>query len=251
MQQFLNFTAANHLSLAALSWHYDFSYPQKIEAQVSTTRSMVAALPALGTPKIFINEYGIGETQRIPGWDVQYLAALTNATVASAGRECVDGDCWVPDRDGLLTPDGSSPLPDYWVRMVYGQMSGQMLTTSTSSTNMGAIASLDGNQSQIDVLLGYGVGCTQDPRCAVFWPSATAARALGTSLSVVVPWTTGHVSVTVTDISGASITAISQPLPTNLGSYPVSVQGGHPTVTVNLGSIADGDALNVQLTHTS
>ena len=251
MQQFLNFASANKLSLAALSWHYDFSEPAKIQQQVSATRSMLVSVPALGTPKIFINEYGIGETQRIPGWDVQYLAALTNAGVDSAGRECVSGDCWTPDLDGLLTPDGSAPLPDYWVHTAYGQMSGQMVSTSSSSTNVGAIASLDGNGSQISVLVGYGSGCTQDPRCAVAMPSATPAQSISTSLSVVVPWTTGTVSVSSTLISGNSITAMSQPSAVNFGTLPVTIQGGQPTVTVSLGPLADGDAMSLQLTHGS
>ncbi|HEX4863844.1 MAG TPA: glycoside hydrolase family 44 protein, partial [Acidimicrobiales bacterium] len=251
MQQFLNFAAANHLSLAALSWHYDFSDPAKIQGQVSATRSMVGSLPALGTPKIFINEYGIGETQRIPGWDVQYLAALTNAGVDSAGRECVSGDCWAPDLDGLLTPDGSAPLPDYWVRTAYGQMSGQMIPTSSSSNNVGAIASLDGNGSQVNVVVGYGSGCTQDPRCAAAMPWATPAQSLSTSLSVVVPWATGSVSVSSTLISGSSITAMSQPSAVTSGALPVTLQGGQPTVTVSLGPLADGDAVSLQLTHSS
>ena len=252
MQQFLNFAAANNLSLAALSWHYDFNAPSKIQGQVSAARSMVAAMPSLGNPKIFINEYGIGETQRIPGWDVQYLAALTNARVDSAGRTCgATVDCWQPDLDGLLTPDGSAPLPDYWVRTAYAQMSGQMLTTSSSNGSMAAIASLDPTGSQINVILGYGSGCTQDPRCAAFWPWATPAKSLSTSLTVAVPWTTGNVSVASTLVSGGSITSMSQPSSVNFGSFPITIQGGRPTVTVSLGPVADGDALSLQLTHTS
>ena len=251
MQQFLNFAAANKLALAALNWHYDFIDPLKIQDQVSATRSMMGSLPALGTPKIFINEYGIGETQRIPGWDVQYLAALTNAEVDSAGRECVSGDCWAPDLDGLLTQDGSAPLPDYWVHAAYGQMSGQMVATSSSKNNVGAVASLDGNGTQMNVLIGYGSGCTQDPRCAAAMPGATQAQSLSTSLSVIVPWTSGNVSVSSTLISGSSITAMSQPSAVNFGSLPVTLLGGRPTVTVSLGPLSDGDALSLQLTHTS
>ena len=250
MGQFLNFAAANNLSLAAINWHYDFSSPLKIQDQVSATRSMVSALPALGTPKFFINEYGIDETQRIPGWDVQYLAALTNARVDSAGRQC-GSDCWVPDLDGLLTQDGTAPLPDYWVRTAYGQMSGQMVATSSSSNNVGGIASLDANGSKMNVLIGYGSGCTQDPRCAAAMPWSTPAKSVSTSLSVVVPWTTGSVSVSSTLISGNSITAMAQPSAVNFGSAPVSMQGGQPTITVSLGPLADGDALSLQLTHTS
>jgi hypothetical protein len=251
MAQFLDFAAANNLSLAALSWHFNTGSPQAIEDQVAEARALLAARPALGTPSIFINEFGAAQLQRIPGWDVEYLSALTAAGVDSAGRSCWDGDCWAPVLDGLLAPDGSSTLPDYWARIAYAQMTGTMLASAASSDSVGVLSSINTAQTQIQVLLGYGNGCVQDPRCAATTPWASLAPNLSTQLSVRVPWTTGQVSVSETRIPGTSITAIPQPAAQNLGTVPITGGSANPTVTLNVGTVSDGDAWSLTLTHTS
>ena len=249
MTQFLDFAVANHLSLAAMSWHYNGAVPQLIDNEVAEARDQLAARPALGQPRIFINEFGSEQTQRIPGWDVQYLAALTTARVDSAGRSCWQNDCISPVLDGLLAPDGSSTLPDYWVRTDYAQMTGTMVATSSSSSNAAGLASFDPSKSQVQVLLGYGVGCVQDPRCAAVAPLALPQMPLETQVTVRVPWTAGHVLVTASRIAGTSVLPMSQPTTNQLGTFAITQQSTGPSVTINLGYVADGDAWSVALNY--
>lgn len=251
MAQFIAYAAANDIALAALSWHYNALNPGGVESQVAEARALMADEPALGQPKIFINEYGTEQTQRIPGWDVQYLAALTAARVDAAGRSCWLSDCFTAVFDGLLGPDGSSTLPDYWVRADYAQMTGTMVATSVSSDHAGALASLDITRSQLRVLLGYGKGCIQDPRCLSSTPWAVPSLPLITQVSIRVPWTFGHMVVQKSRIEGMSILPISEPETVSIGSLPIVIQSGIPTVTVNIDPVADGDAWSLTLTHTS
>ena len=250
MPQFLDFAAANNLSLAALSWHFnDPVVPQTVQDQVAEARRLIAARPALGHPKIFINEFGIEQTQRIPGWDVQYLAALTAARIDSAGRSCWAGDCFTPVFDGLLAPDGST-LPDFWARAAYAQMTGNIVASAASSDSVGVLASVDADRSHMRMLLGYGKGCTQDPRCVSSFPWATLGGALTTLVTVRVPWTTGHVAVSVTRIPGTSIATMAKPAARALGTFAIVNTSSGPTVTFNLGSVSDGDAWSLTLTPT-
>ena len=249
MVQFLDFAVANHMSLAAMNWHYNGAIPQIIEGEVAQARGLLAARPALGQPKIFINEFGSEDTQRIPGWDVQYLAALTTAGVDSAGRSCWQSDCASPVLDGLLASDGSSTLPDYWVRTDYAQMTGTMVATSSSSDSAAAFASFDPSKSQVRVLLGYGVGCVQDPRCAAVAPWAVPQVPLPTQVTVRVPWTGGHVLVTARRIAGTSVLPMSQPTSNPLGTFAITDQGSGPSVTIDLGYVADGDAWSLALNY--
>lgn len=251
MPQFLNYAATNQLSLSAVSWHLNGGAPQNIQDQVGEARALISSLPSLGSPKIFINEFEPEALQRIPGWDVEYLAALTNARVDSAGRSCWAGDCWQPVLDGLLASDGSSTLPDFWVRAAYGQMSGTMVAASATSDSAGVLASLNSAGSQVSVLLGYGVGCVQDPRCAAVAPTAYLAAPLPTQLTVKVPWTTGHVAVSETRIPGASISPMASPASQAMGTFPIVSTSAGAEVNVSVGSLADGDAWSVTLTHTS
>lgn len=249
IQQFLDFADANGLTLTALSWHYNAANPQGIEREVAEARSLIAARPGLGNPKIFVNEYGTEQTQRIAGWDVQYLAAMTNAKVDSAGRSCWEQDCIHPVLDGLLATDGRSTLPDYWVRAIYAQMTGEMVATSSSSNRVGVIASVNLAQSEMRILLGYGQGCIQDPRCLISTPWAIPSLPVPVKLTVSVPWASGNVLVTETRVPGAAITPIPQPASKYLATYPVTNQLGKSLVTINLGQIQDGQALSLVFSH--
>ena len=248
MPQFLSFAASHQLGLAAISWHYMATDPGGIGPEVAEARSLIASNPALGTPKIFINEFGALETQRIAGWDVQYLASLTNARVDAAGRTCWPSDCSSPVFDGLLAADGSSTLPVYWERVSYAEMTGSMVAASTNSTNAGALASLDPTGSQVRVLLGYGRGCFQDPRCLQGSVGPLPGPSLSTTVVVHVPWAAGSVVISESQVPG-SVLPISRPQTTNLGTVSIIPQGGAFTVTVNVGTITDGEADALILTH--
>ena len=129
MVTFLDYANTNKLKLAAISWHEiddtlgpnpseNTLLPANIEDHVAEARTLIANLANIGNPLIFINEYAMPELQPIPGWDVAYLSALTDAGVSYAGRACWSGACSEPSLDSLLDSSGDSPEPSYWDRTV-------------------------------------------------------------------------------------------------------------------------------------
>ena len=240
---FLNFAAANGIQLAALTWHEISTYqPRRILNDVTEARRLLQQYPQVGNPKIFINEVGDESTQRSPGWDVNYLAAITDSGVDLAGRTCFENDCFQPDLDGLLTSDGTQTLPDYWVRAFYGGMAGQMVTASSSDDSLRSVASYDGSKT-VDVLLGRGIGCTDSTRCGGMGAPAGPVRETTT---VTVPWGSGTVGIVGRDISGASISPYGQPAPSVSSTLRVPPNG---VITLSVPSFADGDAWTYTITH--
>ncbi|HEY3844012.1 MAG TPA: IPT/TIG domain-containing protein, partial [Acidimicrobiales bacterium] len=260
MVTFLNFAAANNLSLAAISWHEiddnlgtapeeNSLAPAMIEDHVSEARRLIAALPALGHPKVFVNEYGMPEVQTIPGWDVAYLAALTEAQVDSADRACW-GTCANPSLDGLLTLAGLS-TPTYYERLVYAATSGNMIATTSSTDTVNAVASYNSSSGVLTALIGRGVGCSQDATCATNWPGATDAAPTSVTVTITVPWTSGLAALALTDFEGQTDVAETAPTPANSTATVVPNGSGGGTVSFSIPSFADGDAYGLSLTHTT
>jgi hypothetical protein len=262
MVTFLNFAVANDLKLAAISWHEELDnygpnpeenslYPATLEDHVAQARALLAARPSLGSPLIFINEYGMPEVQKVPGWDVAYLAALTDAGVNSADRSCWDGDCSAPDLDGLLATNGTSPLPGYFVRQVYAAMAGNMVATTSSSDTVTALASYNSNTGTLTGLVGRGVGCSQNVGdCPSSWTYYSTASAESVMVTITVPWSSGTASVTEADISGALPQLPgSAPAPSSSTDLITPNGSGGGTVSVLIPSFADGDAYGLTVTH--
>jgi hypothetical protein len=254
------------IQLAAVSWHdiadYQPSGPPEntlaidnVIDQVQEVRATIAAFKPnnIGSPLIFINEYGMPELQEIPGWDVQYLAALTDAGVNLAGRSCWDEVCANPQLDQLLGTNGTSPYAEYWERIFYGQMSGVMMSSTSSSDSVQALASYNASNGTVTGLVGRGVGCTIDPTCLENWPAASEASATSVDVTVTVPWSSGTVSVALTDFSPGSstnTTITSQPSPTTSSVKIVPIAGtSDGTVTIAIPSFADGSAYGFSFTN--
>jgi hypothetical protein len=262
MVTFLNFAAFFGLKLAAISWHEILDnvgptpedntiYPAIIENHVAEARALIAAHPDLGDPQIFITEYGIPEVQKIPGWDVAYLSALTDAGVNVAVRSCWNADCPDGDLDGLLTPNGQI-LPEYYDRLIYASMSGQMVDTTSSSDTVTALGSFDSEDGTLTGLIGRGVGCAQNqPLCTAGFIDGPKATATSVSVTVTVPWTSGTAHIVLRDISGAmpNFPDLLPPLPIEHGA-PIVDAGPHSgTITFQIPIFADGDAYGVSITH--
>jgi hypothetical protein len=253
MVTFLNYAAANHLQLAAVSWHEiddslgpnpseDSLSPANLEDHVAEVRSLIAARPSLGNPQIFINEYGMPEVQLIPGWDVSYLAALTDAGVDSAGRACWGSACTLPTLDGLLDPTGNTPQNDYWVRQAYAEMSGNMVRVTSDQDTVTGLASFNASTGQLSGLIGRAVGCTQDPWCASSWPSSTDATPTVVNITVTVPWTSGQVNISLSDIPGEVLGDTALPIPATSTASVTPNGNGTGTFTLSIPTFADGDA---------
>jgi fibronectin type III domain protein len=264
MATFLNFAAANDIQLGALTWHEivdnlgpnpesNTLLPADIEDHVAQAHALLAAHPSLGNPQIVIDEYGMPEVQKIPGWDVGYLAALTDAGVSLASRSCWDGDCFTPDLDGLLLSNGSSPSADYYDRLVYASMSGKMVATTSTSDTVSALGSYNAKTGAIVGLVGRGVGCMQNlGMCPLGWTDSKTASPNEVNVTMVVPWSTGTVSVLLTDISGATPTlAASAPSRQGLTESITPDGANKGTITLTIPRFRDGDAYGITVNHAS
>jgi hypothetical protein len=259
MASFLTFAATNHLQLAAISWHEiadsngpnpeeNSFFPAVIIDHVNEARRLIAALPSLGHPQIFIEEYGLPEVQQIPGWDVSYLSALTTAGVASADRACWPASqCANPTLDSLLANNAVYPEPDYWVRTAYAAMSGNMIASSSSLDWVTALGSYNATNQTITGLIGRGKGCDQDAYCDSVDPYDPPLAPISATITVTVPWRSGTVNVGLADIAGQNITPIYQPIPvtSTLKISPTGPNSG--TVTIPISSFADGDAYSLTI----
>ena len=181
MVTFLNFAVANNIQLGGLSWHEEVDnygpnpssntlLPAILEDHVAEARKLLAARPSLGSNiPIIVDEYGMPEGAVDPsGWDVGYLAALTNAGVTSATRACWSDACGLPQLDGLLAGDGATQWNSYWDRTVYAcamrrQHGSRRRLPSDILT---ALGSYNGTTHTVTGLLGRGGGCSQDSWCA-------------------------------------------------------------------------------------
>jgi hypothetical protein len=262
MATFLKFAANNGIKLAAITWHEivdntgpnpeeNTLLPATIEDHVAQARALIASLPTLGNPKIFITEFGMPEVQKIPGWDVAYLAALTNAGVAEASRSCWNGDCTLPDLDGLLYSNGVNPLPAFYDRLVYASMSGYMLPTTSTSDTVSALGSFNSVTGTLTGLLGRSVGCTQNlVSCPSGWAESSRGSPIAVKVTVTVPWSSGIAHVLMTDISGA-YPQLPARAPVVRGAVAtISPAGvGKGTITFTLTNFADGDAYGLTITH--
>ncbi|HMC38130.1 MAG TPA: hypothetical protein VKI19_00615 [Acidimicrobiales bacterium] len=248
MAQFLSFAASQGIQLAALTWHDNTGGPQALAAQAGRARHELAGLPQLGRPKLFINEYGSAAQQRIPGWDVAYLAALNAAAVDGANRSCWSADCQQPTLDGLLTSDGSQARPGYWVRLAYAHMAGTRVAVSSSSLAVTAIATYDPATGAITAIVGRAVGCRQDPRC----PSGPRnAAPVPVTVLVQVPWTSGGARIQMSRISSRSVAPVVQPGVYSFSVPITRVTAGRGEIRLPIAGFGDGDAEVLQASQLS
>jgi hypothetical protein len=260
MATFLTFAATNGLQLAAISWHEindtlgpnpeeNALFPANVEDQVATARRLIAALPQLGNPLIFINEYGIPEVQSIPGWDVAYLSALTDAQVSSAGTACWPSTaCANPTLDGLLADDGVGTMPDYWVHTMYASLSGHTVATTSTNDFVTALASFNSTTNTVTGLIGRGEGCTQVAFCATTLPTDNPQAAIDTTVTLTVPWAAGTAKVALADVPGQDLTPVAEPIATDTTATINPAGTGTGTITVSIPSFADGDAYGLTVT---
>jgi hypothetical protein len=260
MVTFLNFAVANGLQLGALSWHEiedslgpnpnaNSLLPVNLDDHVAEARAFVAAHPSLGNPQIFINEFAMPEVQLIPGWDVSYLSALTNAGVDSASRACWGSACSTPSLDGLLDSTGTTPQNDYWVRAAYAGMTGNMVSVTSDSDTITGLASYDSSASRLSGLVGRAGGCTQDPWCASVWPNSTDQAVTSVAITMTVPWTSGQVRISLSDIPGQTLGNTPTPKAVASTATVTSNGNGTGTVTISIPTFADGDAYSFTVTH--
>lgn len=248
IRTFLDFCVFNNIRLAAVTFHdnnftgssewYEpdrapAAQPAEVQDHVNQLRQLIAERPSLGNPLVLVNEYGDPYTFQLPGWDVGRIAALDGARVDGANRSCW-GNCGA-SLDGLLSNDGQSTLPGYWVYSFLSEMRGMAVPVASSYTDVTGVASVN-SAGQIQVLVGRHQSCNR--LSSIYCPVYQASQA---TVSVQVP-NASTAQVTMAAIPLGS--TLSAPL-TSLNPTTLTEPVVNGSMTLTTPSLSDGDAVEI------
>ena len=212
-----------------IAWH-ELQGSSGIAAHVAAYRSLETSLGISPRP-IAIEEYAEPSEMGIPGALIGYVAKFERTGVHDAELAFWNHYGTLGD---TLTDTGGSPNGSYWMYKWYGDMSGNMLTTTPpAQTGIDGIASLNGAGNQISVIAGGGAGSN-----AITVNGLSSLPAFGSTV---------HVKLEYTPNTGRT-TASSGPITVSDTDYTVS--GGSITVPVTMNA-SDGYHLVVTPTGTS
>ncbi|MEU1124233.1 CBM35 domain-containing protein [Streptomyces sp. NPDC005899] len=209
MRSFLTASKASGTVPDVICWHELIARPELIAAHVADYRAIEASLGITPRP-ISVNEYAAPEEIDVPGRVSSYISKLERARVWSADRAF-----WYEygTFNGLLTTSSYRPTASYWLYKWYGDMSGNMVTTTPSSlTGLGGFASYDATRKAVDVVFGNEAGTNT--------VNVSGLSALGSSVKV---------TLRSTPNSGRG-TAVSAP--TTLSTTTRTVSNGAVSVSV-------------------
>lgn len=143
-----------------ISWHQwsASAYPGQAQALEKFELANGITKPGSTEPiPISINEYGAEQELGVPGQMVHYIQSFENDKYTDSA----DLAFWFNygRMDNLLT-DQQKPNGGYWLYKWYGDMSGNIDTTSTSSENgsLASLASTNADKSQTSVIFGGANG---------------------------------------------------------------------------------------------
>ena len=229
MSQFLTDARASGTVPDIIAWH-ELGGSAGIAAHVSAYRSLESGLGISPRP-ISIEEYATPTEIGVPGPLVGYVAKFERAGVRDAELAFWNHYGTLGD---TLTDTGGSPNGSYWLYKWYGDMSGNMLTTTPpAQTGIDGAASLTGDGKQVSVIFGGGTGST-----AVTVDGLGSLSAFGSKV---------HVKLEYTQSKGRT-TAVSAPRTISEADYTVT--GGAVTVPVAMNA-SDGYHLVVTPTGSS
>jgi hypothetical protein len=138
MRQFLTAAIASDTVPDIISWHeLGTDRGVDVEGRVESYRALEREL-GIGPLPISINEYGSPRDAGVPGWLTRFVARLERARVDTAnlafwhkpGRLA---DLLVPEGGGSGPAIEAEPTGNYWLFKWYGDMTGQMVTTTPPS----------------------------------------------------------------------------------------------------------------------
>jgi hypothetical protein len=273
LTDFLNWEMSSGVRMAAISWHEDgttigaspvspgaglpseplgggfrdYWSPDAIAAHVTEAKALIADYPALSQTQLFVNEYGPTYSINVPGWMVGDFAALEDSGADQGMMTCVDGTACNSLLDGLIGSDGTPQMP-YWVMSAYSQMSGDLLASTASGSNLYTLATREAGGQTIQALIGRADDCYGGQQCPQFHASADGPVQL--SLSAAVTGPASSAKVTIEPLANCATGPIgfndvpAAPAATVIDDVPVH----DGTVTVPLGATEDGDALYVTIT---
>ncbi|MEV6793516.1 RICIN domain-containing protein [Streptomyces sp. NPDC051320] len=214
MSQFLTDAKAGGTVPGIIAWH-ELQGSKDIAAHVAAYRSLESSLGISPRP-IAIEEYATPTEIGVPGSLIGYVAKFERAGVHDAELAFWNHYGTLGD---TLTDTGGAPNGSYWLYKWYGDMSGNMLTTTPpAQTGIDGAASLSGDGKQVSVIFGGGTGST-----AVTVNGLGSLSAFGSKV---------HVKLEYTPSRGRT-TAVSAPFTISESDY-----------TVNNGSITVPVAMN-------
>lgn len=218
MNTFLTQAKANNTVPDVMAWH-ELQGSANIAADVSAYRALESSLGISPRP-IDIEEYGTPAEMGNSGALIGYAAKFERAGVRDAELAFWNHYGTLGD---TLTDTGGSPNGSYWTYKWYGDMSGNMLTTTPpAQTGIDGLASRNGAGNQISVVAG---GCTGS--CAVTVNGLNSLSAFGSTVHVKLEYSPGTGRTT------------ASPGPITVSDTDYTVSGGSITVPVTMNA-SDG-----------
>ncbi|MFI5060158.1 MAG: RICIN domain-containing protein [Actinomycetales bacterium] len=219
MQSFLANAVATNTVPDIIAWH-ELESSSRIQGDIQTVTNIETSLGITPRP-IDIEEYATPSEMGVPGALVGYISkferyGVHNAELAFWNHYGTMGD--------TLVDTGGLPNASWWLYRWYGDMSGNMVsTTPPASTGLDGAASVNAAGNQVSVIFGGGTGAA-----AVTVNGLSAYSAFGSSAHVVLQQV----------ISRGRTTAVSAPATVTVGDFPIS--NGSITVPVNAMNAGNG-----------
>ncbi|MFI7128136.1 hypothetical protein ACIBQ1_20725 [Nonomuraea sp. NPDC050153] len=207
MQSFLT-NARNTGTLPDIICWHELQNPTRIASDIADYRNLESSL-GISPRRISINEYAATGEVDVPGRIASYVAKFERGGVESAHRAF-----WYEygTMNGLVV-NNTQPTGTWWLYKWYGDMAGNMVTTtSTTTTGLDGFASYDGTRKIVNVVFGNEAGANT--------VNLTGLGALGSSV---------RVTLTSTPSSGR-FTAVTAP--TTISTTTQTVSGGRLSVSV-------------------
>ncbi|MFC4591451.1 carbohydrate-binding protein [Sphaerisporangium corydalis] len=225
LRSFLTYARDNNALPDVVCWHELGQNPSSIAADIAAYRAMEQSLGISPRP-IAINEYAGTAAVDVPGTVAGFVAKLERGGVDSADRAF-----WYEygTMNGLVV-NGGQPTGTWWLYKWYGDMSGNMVTTTPpSQTGLDGFASYDPTRKIVNVVFGGESGANT--------VRLTGLGALGSTVRVRLESTP----------SSGRFTQVAAP--TTLSDTTYAVSGGQVSVAVP--SMAAGSAYHLVVQPTS
>src|ERR671914_1054077 len=153
LRSFLTYARDRNALPDVICWHELSQTSGPIAAHVTAYRNLERSLGISPRP-IVINEYAWTDEVDVPGKVVGYIAQLERAGVESAQRAF-----WFEygTVNGLVV-NNNQPTGTWWLYKWYGDMAGNMVTTTRTSSGLDGFAAYDPTRRIVNVALGAGSG---------------------------------------------------------------------------------------------
>ena len=252
---FMAYAAAHNLTFDAMSWHelgigsagyYD--QPRVAIDDLQIARVLLAQHPELGSPKLFINEYGPASNFVVPGNVGGFIDALELGNADQANTTCHEAasgpayhGCSLGTLDSALLQDNQTPRGVYWVRAGYAGMTGTRVATGSNDPNVSAYATVDAVGS-VSVMVSRHQGCSPSVNVYCNIPGA-GPPAIPVAVMVRLPE-----AATVATITGMMIPTGTGAQAAPVAMAPMTVSTMTGVATIQLPALADGQVYFVTVT---